>query len=206
MNQSTKFEFIAHRINTFKELKDLPSDLGIEIDIRDYNEQLILQHDPFLTGEFLRDFLLEYKNKGYIIFNIKSERIEFKVLELIKKYKIKKYFFLDSSFPMIHLLANQKEKNIALRFSEYEGLDTLAKMKGRIKWVWVDCFNHLPLTKEIETKLHNWGYKICLVSPELQGREVEIEYYKLYLERNEIIIDAVCSKMKNYNKWMNKFI
>lgn len=131
-------EFIAHRINTVQELKDLPESLGIEVDLRDRGERLILQHDPFLDGENFEDLLKEYKNRGTLILNIKSERIEHKVLELIHKYQVKKYFFLDSSFPMIYLLSRQGEKNIALRFSEFESIDTILNMKGKANWVWID--------------------------------------------------------------------
>ena len=72
---------------------------------------------------YFEEYLKHYDH-GTMILNIKSERIEFRVLELLKKYKVEKYFFLDSSFPMIYLLSEQGEKNIALRFSEFEGLDT----------------------------------------------------------------------------------
>ena len=47
---------------------------------------------------------------------------------------------------MIYLLSNEGEKNIALRFSELEGLDTILTMKNKVKWVWVDCFSQLPIT------------------------------------------------------------
>ena len=81
--------------------------------------------------------------------NIKSERIEWNVLKLLKKYNINNYFFLDSSFPMIYQLSTTGEKNIALRFSEFEGLDTIIKKKDKVKWVWIDCFTKNPLTFEI---------------------------------------------------------
>ena len=43
---------------------------------------------------------------------------------------------------MIRLLSDKGEKNIALRYSEYEGLDTVEKMQGKGDWVWVDCFTN----------------------------------------------------------------
>ena len=55
-----------------------------------------------------------------MILNIKSERIEYKVLNLLQKYNINNYFFLDSSFPMIYQLSEEGEKNIAVRYSEFE--------------------------------------------------------------------------------------
>ena len=140
-------EFIAHRINTIIELKKVPKEYGVEVDLRDYGDRLILHHDPFKEGEDFEEYLKHYDH-GTIILNIKSEGIEFRVIELLIKYKIIDYFFLDSSFPMIHLLSEQGEKNIALRFSEFEGLDTILNMKGKVNWIWVDYISGYPLRNE----------------------------------------------------------
>jgi hypothetical protein len=174
-------EYIAHRINTIEELRNIPKEYGVELDLRDFGDRLILQHDPFTDGEDFEEYLKHYSH-GTMILNIKSERIEERVLELIKKYKIEKYFFLDSSFPMIYLLSKNGEQNIALRFSEFEGIDTILNMKSKVKWVWVDCFSRLPITKENYQILKDNGFKLCLVSPELQGQNEKLEEYKQYLE------------------------
>lgn len=194
-------KFIAHRINTIEELKKIPKEFGVEIDLRDFGNELVLQHDPFKGGELFEDYLKHYKH-GTLILNIKSERIELKVLELLEKYPVKDYFFLDSSFPMIHLMSSKGEKKIALRFSEFEGLDTIKEMKGKVDWVWVDCFTRLPLTQQNFKQLKEWGYKLCLVSPELQGRESDIPVYRKYLLENELVFDAICTKVYNINKWL----
>ncbi len=193
-------EFIAHRINTVEELKNIPTEYGVELDLRDYNNRLVLQHDPFTDGEDFEEYLKYYKH-GTMILNIKSERIEYKVLELIKKYNIKKYFFLDSSFPMIYQLSNNDERNIALRFSEFEGIDTILNMNEKIKWVWIDCFSKLPIDKNIYKVLKNKGFKLCLVSPELQGQNDKLEVYKIFLEKENIKCDAICTKVYNIEKW-----
>ena len=94
---------ISHRVNTITDLINTPLNYGIEVDLRDFNENIILAHDPFTDGVQLMSFLKFY-NHSFIILNIKSERIEYKVLEIIKLYNIKNYFFLDSSIPMINNL------------------------------------------------------------------------------------------------------
>lgn len=194
-------EFIAHRVNTIAELNKLPVHYGVEIDLRDSGDKLILQHEPFMEGEDFEEYLKYYQH-GTMILNIKSERIEPKVLELLETYQIKDYFFLDSSFPMIHLLAKKGEGNIAIRFSEYERLDTVLAMKGKVKWVWVDCFNKLPLTKEDFNTLKNAGFQLCLVSPELQGRPGDIEIYRRDMMKNNLLVDAICTKSRNINTWI----
>ncbi len=193
-------EFISHRINTIDELKMTPTDCGVEIDLRDNGDRLILAHDPFKDGVDFEDYLSQY-NHGTMILNIKSERIEHKVLELLQEYKVTDYFFLDSSFPMIHLLSQEGEKNIALRFSEFEGLDTILNMKNRVKWVWVDCFSRLPITFDSYTLLKSYGFKMCLVSPELQGQVEKIKEYKAYIEMEKMEFDAVCCKPHYIQQW-----
>lgn len=195
-------EFIAHRINTVAALESLPKEYGVEIDLRDALDGTVyIAHDPFIPGEDFETYLKQYQH-GTMILNIKSERIEFKLLELIKKYGIKNYFFLDSSFPMIHTLAKSGERKVALRYSEFEGLDTLKIMQGLVEWVWVDCFTKLPIDRELFLQLKKMDYKLCLVSPELQGRDEDIENYKTYLASQEIVFDAICTKHYNVSRWL----
>ena len=193
--------YIAHRVNTVEELKKLPVEYGVELDLRDdLNGRIYIQHNPFEPGEDFEEYLKEYHH-GTMILNIKSERIELKILEMLSKYDVKSYFFLDSSFPMIWLLSNQGEKNVALRISEVEGLDTARNMAGKIDWIWVDCFSKIPIGKKEFDELHLLGYKLCFVSPELEGRDEDIENYKKYLEDNDMEMDAICTKSYNIKRW-----
>ena len=193
-------EYIAHRINRIKELKKIPKEYGVELDLRDFGGRLVLQHEPFMDGEDFAEYLKHYDH-GTMILNIKSERIERKVLGLMQKYNIKDYFFLDSSFPMIYSLSESGEKNIALRFSEFEGIDTILNMKDKIDWIWVDCFSKLPIENENYNLLKQHGFKFCLVSPELQGQDEKLEEYKKYLKDENIIFDAICTKIDNVRRW-----
>ncbi len=196
-------EFIAHRINKLGELEKLSKKYGVEIDLRDnIDGKIYINHDPFILGEDFEEYLKKY-NHGTMILNVKSERIELKILELLKKYNIENYFFLDSSFPMIKLLSDRGEKNIALRYSEYEGLDTLENMQEKVDWIWVDCFTKLPVNNEIYRKIKEMGYKLCLVSPELQNQSEKIEKYAKQIKNEKIEFDAVCTKEYNIEKWKN---
>ncbi len=195
--------FIIHRVNSVAGLKCLPESFGVEIDLRDQRRNLILNHDPFITeGEDFRKYLKHYQH-SFLILNIKSERIEFEVLRHIKRHRIKDYFFLDCSFPMILALIRKGERNIAVRFSEMEGLDTVLSLKKKARWVWVDCFSRLPLNRRIFSRLKDAGFKICLVSPELHGRREEIEIYRDYLARHSILVDAICAKEQAVPLWLN---
>ena len=92
-----KTEFICHRVNKMDELKNIDTQFGVEIDLRDDHKSgnIILAHDPFIDGEYFEDYLKIYKNNTLIL-NVKSERIEIESLNLLEKYNINNYFFLDS--------------------------------------------------------------------------------------------------------------
>jgi hypothetical protein len=193
--------FISHRINTISELTKIPTNFGIETDLRDYSEDITIIHDPFLKGECIDSFLKNY-NHSLIILNVKSERIEFKILDYINKYNIHNYFFLDCSFPMIYNLNKLGCNNIAIRYSEFESIESVLLVKHMIKWVWIDCFTKFPLTYEDYLKIKNAGLKICIVSPELQNKSCnEIYKYKQFLLDNHFITDAICTKIYNIDKW-----
>lgn len=194
-------EFISHRVNKVEELKSLPLEYGVELDLRDEAGEIIISHDPFVLGERFEDYLKEYHH-GTMILNVKSERIEHKILEMIKNADVKSYFFLDSSFPMIYLLSKQGESNVALRFSEFEGMDTIRNMAGKVQWVWVDCFSKFPLTQALYQEMKALGYKLCMVSPELQGRDEDIEHYKAICLVEAIEFDAICTKTYNIPRWI----
>ncbi len=182
---------VAHRINTVEQLKAVPPVYGIELDIRYEGKELILHHDPFVTGEKLDDFLVHYRH-ALLILNTKSEGMEEAVLKLMKKHKIEHYFFLDLSLPFLVKYMRKGVKDIAVRFSEFEPIEFALAFAGKVNWVWVDCFTHLPLTAEVYSQLKA-HFKICLVSPELQGFPVErISEFRKQIKGMDI--DAVCTK------------
>ena len=182
---------IAHRINTVQQLKNIPKEQGIELDIRAFNNELILHHDPFVKGELFEDLLKTYQHK-FIILNTKCEGMEETILALLNKYQITDYFFLDLSLPFLVKFANKGVKKIAVRFSEFEPIEFALAFAGKVNWVWVDCFTHLPLDQHSYQALKK-HFKICLVSPELQGYDVSlIDTFKTQIA--DMQIDAVCTK------------
>ena len=191
---------IAHRINTIHQLATLPDSCAIEFDIRDSNGCIIVTHDPFTTGVDFEIFAPHLRTR-FCIVNIKSEGIEWKVLDILNQYNVQDFFLLDCSVPMMVKLLQKGEKRFAVRLSEYESMNSVLPWSGYAQWVWVDCFNTYILTEFIEKQLHNSGFKICIVSPELQGRSQDIDIYANKLVEENIIIDAICTKYYNFDKW-----
>lgn len=188
-------KFIAHRRNTLKELGETPVRFGVEIDIRSHDNELIIHHDPFTVGESFNTWITGYKH-GTLILNVKEEGLEARLIPLMAAHGIEDYFFLDQSFPFLIKWSNVGERRCAVRVSEYESIDTALSLAGKVHWVWVDCFTHFPLSSVDAKRLQKAGFKLCLVSPELQGRDAEVSIpalATLLLER-DICADAVCTK------------
>ncbi len=185
-------KYIVHRVNDPDRLESLDPSMGVEIDLRDKGGRLIMEHDPFSDGPDFDGYLARYRHDTMIL-NIKSEAIEWRVLEEIQKAgTVRDYFFLDSSFPMIMKLVAKGERRVAVRFSEREPIEYALALAGKIDWVWVDCFTRLPLdgTSYPQLKKH---FKICIVSPELQAHSLDrIPEFAQILA--EMPVDAICTK------------
>jgi hypothetical protein len=187
--------YIVHRRNTIAELKNTPTKYGVEVDIRSIGDNLIIHHDPFQSGELFENWINYYQHKTLIL-NIKEEGLEEKLIILMKSKGIEDYFFLDQSFPFLVKWSKLGENRCAVRVSEFESIETALSLKEKISWVWIDCFTRFPLNYEEFRKLKEVNFKICLVSPELQGRNAEIEIPKMHklLNSYNISVDAICTK------------
>lgn len=186
---------IHHRRNTSKELQETAYNYGVEVDIRTYKNRLILHHEPLVKGELFEDWIAEYHHKTLIL-NVKEEGLETLLLKIIHARGIEDFFFLDQSFPFLIKTSAMGEPRCAIRLSEYESIQTVLTLKHMVQWVWVDCFTHFPLTNESMNLLKAADFKLCLVSPELQGRDPhsEIQEIRHILETFEHQADAVCTK------------
>ena len=45
------------------------------------------------------------------------------------------------------------------------------------------------------------GYKLCLLSPDLQGQAEKLELYIKQINKEKIEFDAICTKEYNIEKW-----
>lgn len=188
-------KLISHRRNTRDELNATAEKYGVEVDIRSHGDALIIHHDPCMPGESFDEWIADYRH-GTLILNVKEEGLESRLIDLMQSRGITDYFFLDQSFPFLIKWANKGEHRCAVRVSEFESIETALTLAGKVDWVWVDCFTRFPLNHADAQRLQGAGFKLCLVSPELQGRNAEAEIpalVKLLGERN-IVADAVCTK------------
>ena len=184
---------IKHRVNKLNDLKKLNNNYGVEIDLRSKNKSIYLHHDPFVKGELFSKWIKHYSHK-LLVLNVKEEGLENQILKILKKNKVKNFFFHDQTFSTV--LKNMYKTNVSIRFSEYEGLKKMNILFNKIKWLWVDNFTEISLNKKLFNYLKKRQVKICIVSPELvqKKRSKEINKLILRLSKNKIKIDAVCTK------------
>jgi len=190
---------IIHRVNTVKKLSTIPQEFGVEIDLRSQKNKIYLHHDPYKNGELFSKWVKSYNHK-LIVLNVKEEGLETKIIKILKKANIKNYFFHDQSFST--LIKTSKFTKVSVRTSEYEKLSSTKTLFKKIKWIWVDHFTKFSLGKNLYKELKKNKIKICIVSPELINNKKiikKIKFIKRSINKNNFIINAVCTK--NINLW-----
>ena len=198
--------YLAHRVNVLS--KELAEDIfsrccGIEFDIRDSAGELIVVHDAFMTDYYqtFSEFLTFCRPDKFYIVNVKAEGIEQRAIHMLEAAGIRNFFLLDVGIPAMMRLHKTGETRFAIRYSEVEPMENVDALKHIGTWVWVDCFTKYSLTREVAQTFKSWGLKICLVSPDLQGRPDEIAEYIEILVSQNIPYDAVCCKLWNKMIW-----
>ena len=191
-------KIIAHRINLISKLKDIPQKYGCEIDIRSQGSQLILNHDPYLSGDKLIDYLDNY-NHGLLILNIKEAGIEDDVLKIVRDRGVPSFFLLDIEFPYLYKASRSGERAMAVRFSEDEPIELVQKYNSLVDWVWIDTNTMLPLNEENIKYLSEM--QSCIVCPERWGRPEDIISYRQKMNLLGFKPNAVMTNVKYFNLW-----
>ena len=192
-------EIIVHRVNSINKLKKIPKTFGAEIDLRAYKSKIILNHEPFKSGDTLDDFLKNY-NHGTLILNIKEDGIENEVIKKVNKAKIRSFFLLDVEFPYIFKSLKNNQKNIAIRFSEKEPIQIAKLVEKKFKWLWIDTVTKLPINKNNLEVIKR--YNSCIVCPERWGRPEEIDLYKKRLKNLKFKPNAIMTSLSYSKKWL----
>ena len=180
---------IWHRINTIEQLKSIDINDGVEIDVRSNKGVPYLSHFIDEDGVLFEDWLKHYKLEGTMVINVKEEGLEAIILDLLVKYNITNYVFLDE--PFWYLLNSSRKfnnKNFAIRVSKFESVETALKSRELSDWVWYDYFDNYINIEDIR-KLIDAGFKVIMPSPELVNSTVD--YYD-ELIKNNLNIHAIC--------------
>jgi len=187
-------EYIAHRVNDKNQLADLDPKLGCEMDIRSRGDRMVVHHEAFTDADDLDAWLGEYartRRERTLILNPKEDGLDEAIGELLKKHAIENYFYLDLTVPSaVRMAIRGGERRIAIRVSEYEPIEHALTFAGKADWIWLDSFSGDVPNSEMVERLKK-DFKICLVSPELEGYDRDrIAAFKVLAP----LCDAVCTK------------
>jgi hypothetical protein len=190
-------QIIHHRRNTAALLADTPTEFGVEIDLRSQGERLTVHHDPFVPGEDFETWIAGFNHRTLIL-NVKEEGLEARLLAVMAARGIEDFFFLDQSVPFLIRTARTGERRCAVRMSEFEPVEGALRLAGTVDWLWLDSFTDaLPAIPDVARAVAA-GFRICLVSPELQARDIaDVARMRAHFDQGGIAIDAVCTKVPN---------
>lgn len=153
---------------------------GFESDIRDYMGRAVISHN--IADETSQDaeevfrWLYEFNNNYCFAINIKSDGLKDILEFFISKYHIENYFLFDMSVPQ---MVEFKEKGLKF-FTRQSEVEVTPCMYDCAEGVWIDGFWSTEwITEELLCKHLENGKKICLVSPDLHGRDD----YKMFWKR-----------------------
>lgn len=190
---------VIHRVNRGSDLAAIPNSFGVEVDLRQWGKNIIVEHDAFVEGESFEVWLSHFQHE-IVVLNIKSEGIEFRAVNMLLESSPKaKYFLLDQSFPFMvkSILGNSLVSGI--RVSDIESFEQAFEL--RPQWIWLDC--HRGNWSYLEDALSGalkLGINTCLASPELHGRQVEKEMLQIkeIFKVTNMKPTAVCTKNSSY--------
>jgi len=144
---------------------------GTETDFRDSLGRLVISHDPPLSDALSADdfFRLykEYSGNLPLALNVKADGLQKMLCEFLDTYKIENYFFFDMSVPD----ALQYVREGLKVFTRQSELETEPSFYKEAAGVWIDMFFGDWVTEEVIISHVRASKEVCLVSPELHGRE-----------------------------------
>ena len=178
-----RFQILAHRgwhLNSAEKNtrisieRALDAGFGIETDLRDCNQRIVISHDPPIDNPDLlsMDWLLGYAAKtsapGKIALNIKSDGLAPMINAYLEKHKYRRdnVYAFDMSVPdALHYI--RSDISTYSRLSEYEKTPSYRDI---MSGVWIDSF--LGVFPQImhANDLIQQGVNVTVVSPELHGR------------------------------------
>ena len=157
---------------------------GIETDLRDFNENLVISHDIatssavkaeqlfILYQQFARESNVcksstNPANLPPLALNTKADGLQNLLKNLLEKYRITNYFCFDMSVPDMRIFAKSGLKF----FTRQSEIEPNPALYDDAKGVWCDEFyNHWISKETILGHLEN-GKKVAIVSPELHKRD-----------------------------------
>lgn len=142
---------------------------GTETDVRDCMGELVISHDMPRGGEIPLHTVLAYAGvqEPLLAINIKADGLAESLCEMMKDYNQENWFVFDMSIPDMraHLAVGNP---VFARMSEVEKESPWFE---RVAGIWLDGFEDEWYDIQLIQDLINQNKRVCVVSPELHGRD-----------------------------------
>lgn len=157
----------------------LEKGFGFESDVRDHLEKMVISHNiatpSSQDAEEVFQWLHEFNDQYCFAINIKADGLKDILHSFFNKYSISNYFLFDMSIPQM-----VEFRDLGLRFftrqSEVEPNPTLYEDAAG---VWIDGFwSNDWITKELFDDHIKHGKEVCIVSPDLHGKDNYIVFWQ----------------------------
>ena len=141
---------------------------GIETDFRDLCGEIVISHNPpGAEAMFAREFFKLLRPGQIVAANIKADGIALELRRLWKEFMPEAALFaFDMSIPDTFGYVGCDFPFLE-RQSEYEKDTVWSQAAG----FWIDCFHSTWFDEPFLVRLLNKGRPVCIVSPELHGRD-----------------------------------
>lgn len=177
-------------LNSFH--KSFQLNLGIELDIRDHNGDIVVSHDmPYFNKQtFLFEDVLKLSsiNNHLLAINIKSDGLSDQLEALLKKYNHTNYFVFDMSIPEMYKYINKKLKT----FTHLSDICPQAILSKESSGIWLDSFMSEWYNSQLIDNILNAepDKKVCIVSAELHKRD-HIKQWNIIKQSNMLSSDRI---------------
>lgn len=141
---------------------------GIETDVRDVGNNLMIAHDPFSVAEIsFLDFYNDVKDLDLTFaINIKADGLSDHISQIIETGRKANFVFFDMSGPEHHKYIERKLSTLN-RVSEFERPFAFS---DQVDDFWLDSFESENWQKEWLEENVRKARRVFIVSPELHGR------------------------------------
>ena len=141
---------------------------GTETDVRDLSGQLVVSHDPAQPGAMPWNDLLEmFEGRGLpLAINVKADGLAPQLAEAFGCRNIT-WFAFDMSGPetMRYAAANLPF------YTRHSDVEPEPILYAQAAGVWLDAFHSDWFDRDVVARHVDAGKSVCIVSPELHGRE-----------------------------------
>ena len=184
--------FIAHRRNTLEELNTTPVEYGM----RSISAAAAKTSSSTMMRWFraeISEWIAAYRH-GTLILNVRKRDWR-RACFPMDSHGITDFFFLDQSFPFLvkwaKAASSAAPSAYRIRIHRYR-----AQSRGQSRLGLGGLLHALSVERGRGARLQDAGFRLCIVSPELQGRnaETEIPAYAALLTERGIAAKAVCTK------------